>query len=42
MEDNCMATPAIADGMIFIRAQHDLYGIGWQKTAAGAAKTSAP
>jgi hypothetical protein len=28
MDDACMATPAIADGMIFIRTQHTLYGIG--------------
>jgi hypothetical protein len=24
----CMATPAISDGMIFIRTQHHLFGIG--------------
>ncbi len=28
MDDLCFATPAIADGMIFIRSQHFLYGIG--------------
>jgi outer membrane protein assembly factor BamB len=28
MGDPCMATPAISDGMVFIRTQHDLYGIG--------------
>jgi outer membrane protein assembly factor BamB len=29
MGDACMATPAIADGMIFVRTQHHLYGIGY-------------
>jgi outer membrane protein assembly factor BamB len=28
MGDVCMATPAISDGMIFVRTQHFLYGIG--------------
>ena len=28
MNETCMATPAISDGMIFIRTQHHLYGIG--------------
>jgi outer membrane protein assembly factor BamB len=28
MEDACMATPAISDGMMFVRTQHFLYGIG--------------
>jgi hypothetical protein len=28
MGEPCMATPAISDGMIFIRTQHFLYGIG--------------
>jgi outer membrane protein assembly factor BamB len=28
MNEICMATPAIADGMIFIRGQHHLFGIG--------------
>jgi outer membrane protein assembly factor BamB len=28
MGDVCMATPAICDGMIFVRTQHHLYGIG--------------
>jgi len=28
MGDICMATPAISDGMIFVRSQHFLYGIG--------------
>jgi len=32
MGDFCMATPAIADGMIFVRSQHYLSGIG--RTAA--------
>jgi outer membrane protein assembly factor BamB len=30
MNDVCMATPAISDGMIFIRTQHYLFGIGRQ------------
>jgi outer membrane protein assembly factor BamB len=30
MGDVCMATPAISDGMIFIRTQHFLFGIGRQ------------
>lgn len=28
MGDPCMATPAISDGMLFVRTQHYLYGIG--------------
>jgi outer membrane protein assembly factor BamB len=28
MDDVCMATPAISDGLIFFRTQHFLYGIG--------------
>jgi outer membrane protein assembly factor BamB len=28
MGDVCMATPAISDGMIYVRTQHFLYGIG--------------
>jgi outer membrane protein assembly factor BamB len=28
MGDVCMATPAISDGMVFIRTQHFVYGIG--------------
>jgi outer membrane protein assembly factor BamB len=28
MGDPCMATPAISDGMIFVRTQHFVYGIG--------------
>jgi hypothetical protein len=31
MKDPCMATPAISNGMIFIRTQHWLYGIGRQQ-----------
>jgi hypothetical protein len=31
-----MATPAISDGMIFVRSQHFLYGIGRRETAARA------
>ena len=27
MNDVCMATPAIADGILFIRTQHHLYAI---------------
>jgi hypothetical protein len=27
MEDACMATPAISDGMLFVRTQHCVYGI---------------
>jgi outer membrane protein assembly factor BamB len=33
LDDLCMSTPAISDGMIFIRTQHYLFGIG-RKTAA--------
>jgi outer membrane protein assembly factor BamB len=32
MGDVCMATPAISDGMIFVRTQHFLYGIGRSQT----------
>jgi outer membrane protein assembly factor BamB len=35
MADVCMATPAIADGMIFVRTQQFLYGIGRKETAKG-------
>gem|GEM_PF-3018745 len=28
MNEVCMATPAISDGMIFIRTQHSVFGIG--------------
>jgi outer membrane protein assembly factor BamB len=28
MGDNCMATPAIADGLLFVRTQRFLYGLG--------------
>jgi outer membrane protein assembly factor BamB len=28
--DTCLATPAISDGMIFVRGQHHLFGIGRQ------------
>jgi outer membrane protein assembly factor BamB len=31
MNDPCMATPAIADGMLLVRSQHFLYAIGWPK-----------
>jgi outer membrane protein assembly factor BamB len=30
MEEACLATPAIADGMIFVRTRHHLYGLGWK------------
>ena len=33
MGEYCMATPAIADGMMFIRAQHHLFGIGRERAA---------
>ena len=33
MDETCMATPAISDGMIFIRTQHHLYGIGSKNSA---------
>jgi outer membrane protein assembly factor BamB len=32
MGDVCMATPAVSDGMIFVRTQHFLYGIGRSET----------
>jgi outer membrane protein assembly factor BamB len=28
MNEVCMATPAISDGMIFVRTQHNIFGIG--------------
>jgi outer membrane protein assembly factor BamB len=28
MNDVCMATPAISEGMIFVRTQHNIFGIG--------------
>jgi outer membrane protein assembly factor BamB/lysophospholipase L1-like esterase len=33
MGDPCMATPAISDGMIFVRSQHYLFGIARKETA---------
>jgi outer membrane protein assembly factor BamB len=44
MGDVCMATPAISDGMIFVRTQHFLYGIGRTEIskANGAVKPSGP
>jgi outer membrane protein assembly factor BamB len=33
MGDVCMATPAISDGMIFVRTQHHLFGIARAETA---------
>jgi outer membrane protein assembly factor BamB len=32
MDDPCMATPAISDGMLFVRTQHYLYGISRKPT----------
>jgi outer membrane protein assembly factor BamB len=37
MGDICMATPAISDGMIFVRTQHFLYGIGRSDATRAAA-----
>ncbi len=36
--ETCMATPAIADGMIFVRTQHFLFGIGRADTARSSTK----
>jgi outer membrane protein assembly factor BamB len=33
LNDSCMATPAIADGMFFARTQHYVFGIGRQEIA---------
>jgi outer membrane protein assembly factor BamB len=33
MGDICLATPAISDGMIFVRTQHFLYGLGRKEPA---------
>jgi outer membrane protein assembly factor BamB len=33
MGDACLATPAVSDGMIFVRTLHDLYGIAGQEIA---------
>jgi outer membrane protein assembly factor BamB len=38
MDDPCMATPAIADGMLLVRTQHSLYAIGWQNLARNGRK----
>jgi outer membrane protein assembly factor BamB len=42
MDDACMATPAISDGMMFVRTQHFVYGIGrtegTKPTAGGGAR----
>lgn len=35
MADPCMATPAISDGMIIVRTQHTLYGIGRPEPGQG-------
>jgi hypothetical protein len=32
MGDACVATPAISDGMIFVRTLHDLVGIAREET----------
>jgi outer membrane protein assembly factor BamB len=32
MGEPCMATPAISNGMIFVRTQHFLYGIGREQS----------
>jgi outer membrane protein assembly factor BamB len=32
--DVCMATPAISDGMLFLRTQHHLYGLARTRTAS--------
>jgi hypothetical protein len=32
MGEACLATPAISDGMIFVRTLHDLFGIARQST----------
>ena len=32
MGETCMATPAISDGMIFVRTQHQVFGIGEPKS----------
>jgi outer membrane protein assembly factor BamB/ankyrin repeat protein len=37
MGDACLATPAISDGMIFVRTLHDLFGIGHQPGVVSAA-----
>jgi outer membrane protein assembly factor BamB len=34
MADSCLATPAISDGMMFIRSQHYLFGIGAKTDAS--------
>jgi outer membrane protein assembly factor BamB len=33
LDESCLATPAIADGMIFVRTQHHLFGIGRTRLA---------
>jgi hypothetical protein len=33
MGDACLATPAISDGMIFVRTLHELFGIARQEKA---------
>jgi outer membrane protein assembly factor BamB len=41
MDDACMATPAISDGMMFVRTQHFVYGIGRAEGTKPAAKRGA-
>ncbi len=36
--DPCMATPAISDGMVFVRSQHFVIGIGWPESEKTPAK----
>jgi hypothetical protein len=33
MDDPSMASPAISNGMLFVRTQHYLYAIGWRELA---------
>jgi outer membrane protein assembly factor BamB len=41
MGDACMATPAISDGMLFVRTQHFVYGLGRTKGTRPAAEGGA-
>jgi outer membrane protein assembly factor BamB len=34
MDEPCMATPAIANGMLLVRSQHHIYAIGWPRLTA--------
>jgi hypothetical protein len=42
MGDPSLVTPAIADGMIFVRTQHHLFGIGRRAPAKGDARLVRP